>query len=260
MAKKIIFSNQKGGVAKTTSTLNISAQLAVQGNKVLMIDLDPQASLTIISGYGEPEQFYRRNLTALIEQSISRRVSKDEINIHDCIYPCVASENLFIMPSDIELATFDFDLTGTIKGELTLSMILSEIENEFDYICIDCPPSFGILSLNGFMASDVIIACCEPAYQSLMGLKNMLTSLSSVQKRAGKEFNFGGTIVTRVGRTKNAKEAIEIIEQNYNKLGEIKELADTVKGEVAGYPISIFKPSHCNSREFYDITQKIMGM
>lgn len=260
MAKKIIFSNQKGGVAKTTTTLNISAQFAKLGYKTLMVDLDPQASLTIVSGYSDPGEFEERNLSTLVEEALSRRSTGIKTDPKSCIYPCVAHENLFILPCDINLSTFEFELIGTVKGELTISKILSKIEDNFDYICIDCPPSFGALSVNGFLASDIIIGCCEPAYQALRGLQNMFFCLENLSEKAEKEFNYCGVVVTREGRTNTAKEAIEILKENYNVLGEIKELADTVKGEISGYPVSIYKPSHINSREFYDIAQKIIEM
>lgn len=254
--KTIIFMNQKGGVAKTTSTINVSANLAKMGYKTLMIDLDPQASLTIINGYNDLSQFETTNIKELLQPTDP----KHPISIEECIFPVPSNENLFLITSDIILATSELSLYTSLKGEETLKRLLKKVPDDFDYVCIDCPPSFGMLSINAILAADLIIGCVEPAYMAVRALQHMIQSIDNISEVYERAFNFGGIIVGKIGRGNEVDGWLDALRTNYNVLGEIKNLVATTKKEYEGIPISIDKPSSYNGREFYDITQKIIDL
>ena len=169
MAKTIIFGNQKGGVAKTTSTYNVAAQLALKGYRVLMIDSDPQASLTIITG-NTPEDYLDRNLTALLYDQ------EGKVDIHDCIIslnhflPDTTEGTLSLITCDIAMASGDLDFVSRPKNSELLRRVLHKVDDEYDYICIDCLPSLGMISINDISASDYIVGCVETSYQAYRGI------------------------------------------------------------------------------------------
>ena len=254
MAQTIIFLNQKGGVAKTTTTINVASQIAKMGHKTLMIDLDPQSSLSIISGFYDLSIFADTNIKELLQPTDP----KNKVDINDCIFPVNCCDNLFLIPSDISLATSEMSLFLNLKGEETLKRIIKTVPSDFEYICVDCPPSFGMLSINAIIASDLIIGCTEPAYMSMRALKHMFDSIENISKIYERDFGEIGIVVGKIGRGNDTEDALEYLRTHYNVIGEIKNLVATSKGEIEGIPISIAKPSSLNAREFYKIAEQIV--
>ena len=159
MATVISFANQKGGVAKTTSTFNVAACLTKRGFRVLMIDLDPQASLTIYAGL-EPYEY---------EHTIVDVLKNPRQEIHKCINP--VRDNLSIITSRIELASAESELLSRPARELILSRALSNVQEEYDYILIDCPPQLSTLTINALACTDKVIIPCKTDYLAYRGIR-----------------------------------------------------------------------------------------
>lgn len=172
--------NQKGGVAKTTSTLNMGALFAEQGKKVLMIDLDPQSSLTISLGI-EADQFEYSMYNVMCE---GLEIDKVILQV---------KENLFIAPSIIDLSVAELQLVNEMARESILKQRISKVKNEYDYILIDCPPSLGLLVVNALNATEKVIIPCTTSYLSYRGLKLLLDTVEKVRNN----LNFELEVMTR---------------------------------------------------------------
>lgn len=257
MAKTIIFGNQKGGVAKTTSTYNVAAQLALKGFRVLMVDSDPQASLTIITGH-TPEDYLEHNLTSLLYDQDGK------IDVHDCIIsmdellPKNAEGTLSLIPCDIAMAAGDLEFVSRPRNSELLSRVLDKIDDEYDYICIDCLPSLGMISINDISASDYIVGCVETSYQAYRGIGYYTQVIDRLIRANDFETKFIGIIITKTTRSNDSRDLIEVLHNEYKVFGEIPNSVEVTKGEFEGIPVSIRRPGHISSIEYSNITDKII--
>ena len=167
MAKIYAIANHKGGVGKTTTALNLSASLCLNGKKVLLVDIDPQGNTT--KGVGIDKDMVVNSVSDLL-------LNKKEVR--DCMIP-TQFDNLYLIPATLELASVDFDLaTSDNTKQLRLKQHLDTIKNKFDYIIIDCPPSLGLLNINALIACDGVIIPVQSEYYALDGLILLLSSVS----------------------------------------------------------------------------------
>lgn len=257
MGKTIIFGNLKGGVAKTTSTYNVAIQLAQRGYKILMIDSDPQASLTLISGL-EPDDYIGRNLVALLYDE------SGDLDIHDCIHDIGVFESdgekgsVSIIPSEIELANGDMDFVSRKGNDRLISRIVNKVIDEYDFICIDCPPSLGVISVNDIAASDYIVGCVEPGYQALRGIKFYIKSIINCIRSCDYDTEFLGLAICKVANNSDCKDVVKAFMEDFDILGIVRTSVEVSRGEVDGLSISQRKPSHIASLEYSSITDKIL--
>lgn len=205
--KVISIVNNKGGVAKTTSTINISSALAKLGKKVLMIDLDPQASLSVNFGLDPLEKNY--NISTILTEGV---------NLEEVICPTYV-ENLDLIISNIELSKAEFLLISKIGRENLLKKKINEyvskFPNTYDYIIIDNSPSLGILTINSLMASDFVIAPTDPTYFSLKGLEILTSTLDEI-KEWNENLQFLGVLVTMYDpRVKHHKDVFQALKLKY---------------------------------------------
>ena len=184
MTKIISFANQKGGVGKTTTAVNLSAALAEAGQSVLAIDFDPQGSLS--SGLGIDK--------LNTEKTIYEVIIGDE-NINDAILSTEV-ENLDIIPSNVDLSGAEIELLELEDRERTLRRKISEIYKEYDYIIIDCPPSLSLLTINAFMASDSVVIPIQCEYYALEGLNQMLRTVNLIRERLNPTLEIEGIVFT----------------------------------------------------------------
>ena len=191
LGRIIAIANQKGGVGKTTSSVNLSACLAFLGKKVLLIDIDPQGNAS--SGLGVRK--------GDLESCIYDVLINDE-DIKEVIQQTDV-ENLYIVPATISLAGAEIELVSTISREVRLKKAVQEIKNNFDFIIIDCPPSLGLLTINALTASDALIIPVQCEYYALEGLSQLLSTVRLVQKHLNKELMIDGVLLTMLDARTN---------------------------------------------------------
>lgn len=191
LGRIIAIANQKGGVGKTTTSVNLSACLAFLGKKVLIIDIDPQGNAS--SGLGVRK--------GDLESCIYDVLINDE-DIKGVIQQTDV-ENLYIVPATISLAGAEIELVSTISREVRLKKSLQEIKNHFDFIIIDCPPSLGLLTINALTASDALIIPVQCEYYALEGLSQLLSTVRLVQKHLNKELMIDGVLLTMLDARTN---------------------------------------------------------
>lgn len=206
MGKMIAIGNQKGGVGKTTTTVNLGAALAFQGKKVLIIDMDSQGNAT--SGLGIER--------ADVKQSVYE-VLVDQIEAAGAILP-TSRENLWILPSTLQLAGAEIELATADHRESRLKQAIEPIKADYDYILVDCPPSLGQLSLNAFTASDTILIPVQCEYYALEGLSQLLNTIRLVQRTYNKNFRIEGVLLTMLdARTNLGYEVVEEVRKYFQE-------------------------------------------
>ncbi len=248
--KTIALVNQKGGVAKTTSTLNLAVAKAKEGKNVLMVDLDPQASLTISCDM--ESHIEEDNICSVLDP-------EKKMNAADCTYSVetLKMENLYILPSDIALSSLEVKLMTEYRGDRALKKALDQVEEYFDYCFIDCPPNLGILTINGLVAADEVIIPCKTDYLSYRGLRFLKKTIKDVQEDRP-ELKVKGVVATMYrGTVANQKEIHDLLAQNEELLGTIKMSADVDREVHNGLPVVISQPSSESAREYYKIAKVI---
>ena len=206
MGRMIAIGNQKGGVGKTTTTVNLGAALSFQGKKVLIIDMDSQGNAT--SGLGIER--------ADVKQSVYE-VLVDQIEAAGAILP-TSRENLWILPSTLQLAGAEIELATADHRESRLKQAIEPIKADYDYILVDCPPSLGQLSLNAFTASDTILIPVQCEYYALEGLSQLLNTIRLVQRTYNKNFRIEGVLLTMLdARTNLGYEVVEEVRKYFQE-------------------------------------------
>jgi chromosome partitioning protein len=200
MAFKIAISNHKGGVGKTTSAVNIGAGLALMKKKTLIIDLDPQANLSQCLNIDNAEK--------TIYGSIRGDYDLHAYEIKD---------NLFVVPSCLDLAGIELEIAAKVARELILSKLIKKIDNQFDYIIIDCPPSLGLIIVNAFAAVDTIFIPLQAQFLALHGLDKLMEVINIVKENINSDLTIGGVFVTQFDKRKVLNRDIKESVQEYFK-------------------------------------------
>lgn len=198
MKKVFAFCNQKGGVGKTTSVINIAAALTQKGYKVLIIDLDSQANATSGLGQEKPEI-----------ESTSYQLIVENSNVVEIVRQ-TAFENLSIVPSNMDLSGAELELVSQMRREYKLKDRISEVADKFDFIFLDCPPSLGLISINALTASDYLIIPLQCEYYALEGLSQLINTFHLVKKNLNSSLEIGGVLMTMAdSRTNLTQQVIE---------------------------------------------------
>ena len=205
MGKIISVANQKGGVGKTTTTVNLSAGLANRGKKVLIIDADPQGNAT--SAVGVDKECELSTYDVLV----------NEVDMNEVIQS-TSTKKLNICPSNINLAGAEVQLVSMVSRELRLKEQLDKIKENYDYIFIDCPPSLGLITLNAFTASDSVLIPVQCEYFALEGLGQLINTINLVKKHLNKEIQIEGALLTMYDARTNL--SMEVVEEVKKDLGE----------------------------------------
>ena len=237
--------NQKGGVLKTTTTYNVYKALADAGKRVLMVDLDSQASLTISTGH-EPSEY---------QYTICDILKKRPENVERCIYN--VSENLDMIPSIIDLASLEMELMSRTARESVLSRALEKAN--YDYILIDCPPQLSILTLNALAAANAVIIPCKTDYLSYRGLEQLENTIDEVQDLVNPDLHIYGVIATLYEMVvKDHNEILEMLKKKYNVIGTTKKTALATKGIYDGKCVVERDPKSEIAKEYVKIANTIM--
>ena len=252
MAKVIAIANQKGGVGKTTTSINLSTCVAERGKKVLLIDIDPQGNAT--SGVGISKQSD--------DNSIYDVLVNDEkmVNI---IKPTVV-KNLFVCPSSINLAGAEVELVPLMARETRLKKAIEELEQEqkYDYIFIDCPPSLGLITLNAFAAASSVLVPIQCEYYALEGLGQLVNTIRLVQKNLNQDLEIEGVVMTMYdSRTKLSSQVAEEVRKYFDN-----KVFDTViprnirlsEAPSHGLPITIYDPLSKGARTYKKLAKELL--
>lgn len=239
--------NFKGGVGKTTSTHSLGAALSILNKKILLIDLDPQGTLTFFS---------------LSEDQVIGNTTKEllfhEVDAKDCI---ISGAEFDIVPSNIKLATSELELNAHYGKEFKLAQALDSLKGVYDYVLLDCPPSLSVFTLNALTASTDIIIPCECELASLEGLDLLLATLETPIKSLNPKLNLLGVLPTKLdGRKKISKEAYEVLKSDYDKvLTPIRINSKLSELGLTKTSIFDYDKSSNGSKDYLDVAKEITG-
>ena len=246
-AEVIAFANQKGGVAKTTTTLNLAVAFAESGHRVLCVDLDPQGNLTMSQGI-DPDKVEKSLYDVLVnDKPISEVIVKREIDI------AVAS---------IDLAGAEIAMSTKIGRERSLEKALKEVIGEYDFICIDTPPSLGLLTINALTAATKVIVPVQCEYLSMRGLVQLQNTLRMIQENLNPDVKIEGILPTMLdSRTVHAKEAIEILEENFGELvfkSRIRKAIKFAEAPVRGASVLKYDPDGNAANYYRELAKEVL--
>jgi chromosome partitioning protein len=248
LARVLAFANQKGGVAKTTSTLNLAVALQELGLRVLVVDLDPQGNLTMSQGLN-PDSIERSMFDVLVHRlPISEVIHKQEVDL---------------AVSSIDLAGAELALSSQIGRERALEKSLASLKGSYDYILIDTPPSLGLLTINALVASDGVIVPVQCEYLSLRGLVQLENTLSMIRENLNPDVRIVGILPTMFdGRTLHSKEAVEILTENFGPLVFNTRIRKTVRyaeAPVKGSSVLKYDPRGPAAEAYRDLAKEVLN-
>jgi chromosome partitioning protein len=248
LGKVIAFANQKGGVAKTTTTLNLGVAFAEQGMRVLLVDLDPQGNLTMSQGLN-PDAIERSMFDVLVHR----------LPIQEVIHEAEAD----LAVSSIDLAGAELALSSMIGRERALEKALAPVKENYNYVLIDTPPSLGLLTINALVASDGVIVPVQCEYLSLRGLVQLENTLSMIRENLNPDVGIQGILPTMYdNRTLHSREAVEILEENFGELvfgTKIRKTIRYAEAPVKGSSVLKYDPSGSAAEAYRELAKEVLN-
>jgi chromosome partitioning protein len=251
-ARVIALCNQKGGVGKTTTTINLGASLAEYGRRVLLVDFDPQGALSVGLGVN-PMELDRTIYNALME----RDVTADDILLKTNV------AGMDLLPSNIDLSAAEVQLVGEVAREQTLKRVLDDVVSDYDVVLIDCQPSLGLLTINALTAAHGVIIPLECEFFSLRGVALLIQTIDKVRERLNPQLELEGILATMYdGRTLHGREVLARVVEAFGDRVFHTVVNRTVRfpeTTVAGEPITSFAPSSVGATAYRDLAKEVVA-
>ena len=258
MCKVITVSNQKGGTAKTTSCVNLGIGLASADKKVLLIDTDPQGSLSISLGYPEPDEMENTLATLMMNIVNDEEFCLEDVLIHH-------EEGVDILPSNIELSAIEVSLVNVMSRELILRQLVERVRDAYDFIIIDCMPSLGMMTINALACADAVLIPVQAAYLPVKGLQQLIKTISRVKRQLNPKLKIEGILLTMVdNRTNYAKDICAMVYEAYSSSIKVfkTEIPMSVRAaEISAEGSSIYKydPKGKAAYAYGELTKEVLN-
>lgn len=251
MGRIIAIANQKGGVGKTTTAINLSACLAEKGQKVLAIDMDPQGNMS--SGLGLDKNSVEKTIYDLIigESEVEEVLQKN------------ALENLDILPANVDLSAAEIELIGIDEKEYIVKKAIEKIKDAYDYVIIDCPPSLSMLTINAMTTADSVLVPIQCEYYALEGLSQLIHTVNLVRERLNPDLDIDGVVFTMYdSRTNLSMQVVENVKQNikqnvYNTV--IPRNIRLAEAPSYGIPINLYDPKSAGAESYMQLADEIIN-
>lgn len=251
MGKTIAIANQKGGVGKTTTSINLSASLAAKGKKVLVIDTDPQGNTT--SGFGVEKNDLENTVYELM---------LSECSIKECILNDVI-EGVSIIPSNVNLAAAEIELIGVDRKEYILKREVEWIKDNYDYIIIDCPPSLSMLTINAMTTADTVLVPIQCEYYALEGLSQLIHTINLVKERLNPDLDIEGVVFTMYdSRTNLSMQVVENVKSNLSQKVFQTLIPRNIRLAEApsyGMPINAYDPKSAGAEAYMQLAEEVIS-
>ena len=251
MGKIIAIANQKGGVGKTTTSINLSSCIAAKGKKVLVIDIDPQGNTT--SGFGIEKNELENTVYELI---------LGDISIEDCIVKDIFP-NISILPSNVNLAAAEIELIGIDKKEYILKNEVDWVKDKYDYIIIDCPPSLSMLTINSMTTADTVLVPIQCEYYALEGLSQLIHTVNLVKERLNPDLDMEGVVFTMYDSRTNL--SMQVVENVKNHLSQsvyntvIPRNIRLAEAPSHGMPIHLYDPKSAGAEAYMLLADEVIN-
>ncbi len=258
MCKVISISNQKGGTAKSTTAVNLGIGLAREGKKVILLDCDPQGSMTISLGFSDPDA-----MEVTLATLMTRVVNEEELHVEDAILH--HEEGIDLIPANIELSALEVSMVNVMSRETILRQLIEEIKDSYDYCILDCMPSLGMVTINALACADSVLIPVQAAYLPVRGLQQLIKTIGRVKRQLNPKLEIEGILLTMVdNRTNYAKEIAQLVYDSYSSAVKVFETkipisVRTAETSLEGSSIYKYDPKGKAADAYRVLTKEVLN-